>query len=407
MNKSLIVSIFLLLSFGLNSQSFKRCDYEKRHSQLSASPEFRAAADNFEQQVRGGRLQKSETVFLIPLVVHVVYKNFAENISTAQILSQIDVMNEDFRKRNADTTNVEPEFSIADSRIEFCLARRDPNGNVTTGINRVSTTLDNIGVTEQYHVIQPAWNPDHYLNIWVGDYGPDGGGNEILGGASPPGEPNRNRDGIMISFRAFGTSGTATAPYNHGRTTVHELGHWFNLYHPWGINSASCGDDDQVADTPNQDQVYFDCPPNPSMSCLSKDMLSNFMGYVDDQCMGNFSEGQKDRMRNSLVLQRPSLLLSKGCLAVGLDENQAILNSIQLFPNPANNEFTLAVNQNDAIKGAILKMYDLNGRIVFHKALEDNQKQYQIATDHLKAGIYLVQIIYAEAANTFKLSVQH
>ena len=349
--------------------------------------------------------QKSETVLLIPVVIHVIYKNAQENISLNQIMTQLDALNNDFRKRNADTTIIEPEFSKADVKIEFCLAKRDPQGNVTTGINRISTNIDNIGTSEQYYVIQPAWNRDLYLNIWVGDYGTDGQGNDILGRASPPGEPNANKDGVIINYKAFGTLGTAVSPYNKGRTTTHEVGHWLGLYHPWGVNGVSCADDDLVSDTPNQGVVYYNCPTNPRSSCGSKDMLSNYMGYVDDRCMANFSEGQKTRMRNTLVLQRSSILLSTGCLPVGIEEHQNPLSGISIFPNPVNDQLNFRLKE--GVGRLELKIYDLGGRIVLRKEIDSELGEFSISTDGIQEGIYLLELRSENSFHRSKLIVQH
>ncbi len=404
--KSAFLLIFLSLSVLLHAQSYQRCDYDRYLSELNRSEEFRRSTNELEEKLKKASKQKTENVFIVPVVVHVIYKNSTENISDAQILSQIDALNKDFRKLNTDTGLVEPEFSIADTKIEFCLAQRDPQGNITSGITRDSTNIDNIGTTDQYYVIRPAWDRNSYLNIWVGDYGTDGQGNDILGRSSPPNESNPNKDGVIITYRAFGTTGTASSPYNKGRTTTHEVGHWLGLYHPWGVNGVSCSDDDLVNDTPNQGQVYYDCPTNPRISCGTKDMLSNYMGYVDDACMANYSEGQKERMRNTLVIQRTNLLLSKGCLPVGLDEHKKG-RSFQVFPNPAKEQLNIQW-EGSIDEKAKIELIDIRGAIVYSCGMNERTKDIlKLNTTELENGIYVLRIRGEKWIDQTKVIIQH
>lgn len=409
MKNILLIVLVFIIGNDLKSQSIQRCHFDTYLNELESSIDFQKNKREFEEKQKRGNQQKSETVFLVPVVVHVIYKNSQENISESQILSQLTAMNLDFRKLNPDTAIVEPEFSTADSRIEFCLAKRDPLGNPTSGINRISTTLDDIGTSQQYFIIQPAWDRDHYLNIWVGDYGTDGQGNDILGSATPPGDPNVNKDGVFINYKAFGTQGTVVSPYNKGRTTTHEIGHWLGLYHIWGINTVSCLDDDQVTDTPNQGQIYFDdCANNPRSSCGSKDMLSNYMGYADDVCMGNFTEGQKDRMRNALVLQRPSLLLSKGCLPVGIEE-KAMELEVRVYPNPVNTLLQIEIGNDMPLGELSCILYDVSGKIRLQQRfpVKERNTNLKLDTHTLKEGIYFLEIRSKSRIYRSKLIVQH
>ncbi|MAY82945.1 MAG: zinc metalloprotease [Flavobacteriales bacterium] len=398
-----ILFLLLLSSLSTDAQTI-RCASASNWEKAMKNPDFIRLQEQFEEASSRAKVAKSQTVFIVPVVFHIIYKNATENISESQIMSQLDALNRDFRMRNADTTNVEPDFSKADVQIEFCLARRDPNGNQTNGITRDSTGLSNIGINDLYYIIRPAWDPDRYLNIWVGDYG-DINGNEVLGEATPPGHTPRAQDGVIITYRAFGTEGTATAPYNEGRTTTHEVGHWFNLLHPWGGGSIpTCNDGDMVADTPDQDAVYFNCPLNPSVSCGTKDMLSNYMGYVDDDCMGNFSEGQRDRMRNALVLLRPSILLSRGCLPVGLDEN-SLNDQLTIYPNPADEIIQIRLDEiNSPLDFAI---YSLDGKMVKSGSIPSGKTEYQLLTEDLNSGIYLLRIGDSESQITKKIILQH
>lgn len=264
----------------------------------------------------------SKTLITIPVVIHVVYRTNTGNISDAQIISQIDALNRDYRRMNTDTGNTPAVFKpvATDVGIQFCLASLDPNGNATTGIIRSQTTINNIGNTNSYYSTsaggQDIWNRNKYLNIWVCEIG---GG--TLGFAYQPGV-SASYDGVVIDYRYFGTMGTVTSPYNKGRTATHEVGHWFNLDHVWGPGNSSCTQDDGVSDTPMQQTANYGCPSHPHVSCSnSGDQFMNYMDYVDDNCMNMFSAGQKTRMLAAINSSRSGLLTSNGCSASALSAN--------------------------------------------------------------------------------------
>ncbi|WP_420459277.1 M43 family zinc metalloprotease [Neolewinella sp.] len=249
-------------------------------------------------------------ILTIPVIVHVVYRMSTENISDAQINSQIRVLNEDFRRLNADRTNTPADFrSVAtDSEIEFCL----------TQVNRVATTRTSFGTNDAVKSASTggadAINPQQSLNIWVCVIG-----GSILGYAQFPGGPSAT-DGVVLDYRYVGTTGTAQAPFNLGRTATHEVGHWLNLRHIWG--DGGCSVDDFVGDTPTAGGPNYTggaCTyPGPN-SCMPKgknsgadlpDMFQNYMDYSDDACMNLFTLGQKDRMWAAVSAARPELLSS-------------------------------------------------------------------------------------------------
>ena len=245
---------------------------------------------------------QTRAVVTIPVVVHVVYKTAAENISDAQVQSQIDILNADFRKLNADVSKVPTAFQslVADCEVQFCLAKRSPTGAVTTGINRVLTKKTsfstNNGVKTASGGGVAPWDATKYLNIWACTM--SGG---ILGYAQFPGG-SISTDGVVILNKAFGSTGTAAAPFNKGRTATHEVGHWLNLRHIWGDDSGACTGSDLVSDTPNQGAENYGCPAAGKASCSNGgDMFMNYMDYTNDACMFMFSAGQKARMQATLV----------------------------------------------------------------------------------------------------------
>lgn len=234
-------------------------------------------------------------IITIPVVVHVIYKSSSQNISDAQIQSQIDVLNEDFRKLNADAGNTPSEFSslAADVQVQFELASIDPNGNTTNGITRKYSSKTTWGTNDDMKKstkggVNP-WDTGKYLNMWICNIG---GG--TLGYAQFPGGPSAT-DGVVISPQYFGRTGDVSAPFDKGRTTTHEVGHYLNLRHIWG--DGGCGASDYVNDTPDADGPNYSCPSYPKSSCGSNDMFMNYMDYVDDACMYLFTSGQKNRMR--------------------------------------------------------------------------------------------------------------
>lgn len=221
----------------------------------------------------------------IPVYVHVIYNNSNENISDAQINSQIAVLNADFSASNNDVNNVPSEFAgvVANSDINFTLAgvTRKASSKTSWGTNDAMKYASNGGVD--------VVNPAGALNIWVCNIG---GG--ILGYAQFPGGPSAT-DGVVISPQYFGTTGYVSAPFDKGRTATHEVGHYLNLRHIWG--DGRCKQDDYVTDTPSSDGPNYGCPVYPTVNCQSTDMTMNYMDYTDDACMYMFSEGQKARMR--------------------------------------------------------------------------------------------------------------
>jgi hypothetical protein len=265
-----------------------------------------------QQIIAAGGGSRQGALIRIPVVVHVVYNTAAENLSTSQIQSQITVLNEDFRRMNADAGNTPASFLpvAADTEFEFCLATIDPTSNPTTGITRTPTANTSFSVSGNAVKFtaqggRDAWPRNSYLNIWVCDIG---GG--ILGYAQFPGG-SASTDGIVCDYLYFGRGGSAVFPFHLGRTATHEVGHWLNLRHIWG--DGGCGVDDGVADTPVSDQPNYGCTA--TVRCGSLDMVQNYMDYSDDGCMNLFTQGQKTRMQ---ALFNPggfrvSLLGSMGC----------------------------------------------------------------------------------------------
>lgn len=299
--RALVAFCLTLLGANLAAQSGRTCGTMSFLQQLLAqNPQASATMSAIEASTQAFIAQGApvgDVVRRIPVVVHVVWNTPAENISTAQVQSQIQVLNEDFRRTNPDASNTPSIWQpiAVDTEIEFCLATVDPLGNPTTGITRTQTSvtafsqsLDNVKFTAQGGI--NAWPSSQYLNIWVCDLS-----NTLLGYAQFPGSGPANTDGVVVLTTAFGRNGSATAPFNLGRTCTHEVGHWLNLRHIWGDNEPLCGDD-LVPDTPQANGPNYGCALSAS-SCGGANMVQNYMDYSDDACFNLFTAGQKNRMQ--------------------------------------------------------------------------------------------------------------
>jgi len=321
----------LLVSISLTTIAQERCGTEIHTENMMKKNASYAIARNkvnfqTEKWIKNHPNHSEKTIITIPIIVHVLWKTNTHNISDAQIQSQIDVLNEDYRRANIDKINTPNVWQTiaADSEIEFCLASTDQNGNPTTGIERIQTTHGKFGMNSDIHTSSAGgaddWPNDDYLNIWVCDIQ-----SGLLGYASPPSNWIGDGDGLVIGYQYFGRIGNVQAPYHKGRTATHEIGHWLNLDHIWG-GWGNCGND-QVNDTPKQEKENYSCPAfplNPN-SCnttnSSGDMFMNYMDYTNDACMNLFTNGQKTRMLAAINNYRSNMLSHNLCnTSVGLSE---------------------------------------------------------------------------------------
>jgi hypothetical protein len=271
---------------------------------LEKYPSFRASQMRLEgttdrRRDRKFDLKKAKIV-TIKTVVNVVYKTADQDVSNAQIKSQFTAMNKDFRATNPDRNQTPAPWVglVTDARLKFKLAK----------VTRTKTTKN--GFTHDDAVKKAStggiapFNPKTHLNVWVA---PLTGG--LLGYAQFPGGPPAT-DGVVINYQAFGTIGTAQAPFHKGRTATHEIGHYFNLRHIWG-DTPDCSGSDVVADTPNCAGPNVGAPTWPVVTCNNGpngDMFMNYMDYTDDPAMFLFTAQQVLRMRTALEAARSGLM---------------------------------------------------------------------------------------------------
>lgn len=301
MKKILLSAAFVLMLFSCQNEETGSANLEanavtKRscasqdvlEAQMKADPTLAIRMNEIEaftqKSILSGRLVNGKIE--IPVIVNVLYKTAAENISDAQIQSQIDVLNQDFNATNSDFNSVPSLFSgvAANVGITFVLEQ----------INRKATTKTSWGTRDAMKKTKQGGldptSPTTKLNMWACTIG---GG--ILGYAQFPGGSSAT-DGVVIDSKYFGLSGTASYPYNLGRTATHEVGHWMNLRHIWG--DATCGSD-LVSDTPTHNTANYGVPTYPHYSTCTGtpvEMTMNYMDYTDDRGMYMFSNGQKSRI---------------------------------------------------------------------------------------------------------------
>ena len=271
---------------------------------LERFPAFRAA----QMRLENTTLRRRETGFdaakvkivTIKTVVNVVYKTTEQNISDAQIKSQFKAMNKDFRATNPDKNQTPTPWKglVSDVRLQFKLVK----------VTRTQTTESGFGVDDAVKKASTGgiapFSPKTHLNLWVCAL--TGG---LLGYAQFPGGPEAT-DGVVINYRAFGTIGTAQAPFDKGRSATHEIGHYFNLRHIWG-DTPDCSGSDMVADTPNCAGPNFGTPTWPVVTCNNGpngDMFMNYMDYTDDKAMFMFTAQQVIRMQTALDTLRGGLI---------------------------------------------------------------------------------------------------
>ena len=399
-----------------NLSSKKNCGtVEFNNIQMERYPEFKMNREEIERFTKEYVLSENRSVVTIPVVFHVVHNTPEQNISDAQLMSQLEILNKDFNRLNADTGNTPGPFKplAANIQVQFCLAQRDPGGNATTGITRTMTSITEFAAedTSIYYSSlggKDIWNRDKYLNIYSCKLA-----GTLLGYAQFPGG-NPNTDGVVIGYNYMGNTGTVQPPNDLGRTASHEVGHWLNLFHIWGDEPA-CTQDDEVADTPLQGPESGGCPTFPMTDACTPGapgiMFMNYMDYSDDNCMNMFTLGQSVRMNAALSGPRVSLVTSDGCQSVGINQiGTEIPSSMKLaqnYPNPFNPSTKITFDISAGVRGPVkLAVYDNSGKEVaqlVNQNLQPGKYEYSFNGANLASGMYFYKLTAGDFVSTKKM----
>ncbi|HEU4717656.1 MAG TPA: M43 family zinc metalloprotease, partial [Bacteroidia bacterium] len=339
--KYFFAGVLMLALFHLPAQTGTANDFpscfsdELRMHKLAQDPGEPQRVDQMEQAILQWTLAANATrqmasVYVIPVVVHIIHNNGPENISNAQAQAGIQDMNDAFAN-----TGPYQDPNGVNTGIQFCLAQQDENGNFTTGIDRVVSPLTNVTVETDDAALKNLvrWDPTRYLNIWVvNDITSISAGPGVAGYAYLPTSHGMPEDGIVVEAHYFGTN------TDNSKVAVHEAGHYLGLYHTFEggcVNNNCLTDGDRVCDTPpDQSTAAVNCG-TPVNTCVSDeddlsannpfrpvsagglgdqpDQIANYMDYGFQSCQRLFTDGQKTRMITALTTTRASLLSSIGC----------------------------------------------------------------------------------------------
>ncbi|MFI5170899.1 MAG: M43 family zinc metalloprotease [Chitinophagales bacterium] len=397
---SVLISFLLLTNNLLLHAQIQKCYSTEYLNNLQfTNPESYKNIINTQKAISLVNAKITDEVYMIPVVVHIVYASEAENLDDVRVFTQMNVLNDDFRRLNADTVNTPDAFVpvAADCEINFCLASFDPDGNPTTGIIRTHSDVeewllgfsDNIKSTELGG--DDAWPASSYLNIWVCDL--QGG---VLGYSVSPGA-DPEVDGIVVDYKNFGLADVSSKPYDLGRTLTHEVGHWLGLNHIWGDDGGSCDGSDGCDDTPNQAGPSYGCLDFPALDTCSPEypgiMFMNYMDYSDDNCMNIFTNCQKNKMRTVVETYRASILTSAaGCNDIPpLPGNVA---EVLIYPVPSNGQFTVSIKNFAGTQNTMeIRIYDVLGQLIVEAAPEpaNNVAQF-FDLEGLAPGCYFVNV---------------
>lgn len=389
-----LLTILILLVICNQIAAQQVCSsFEYRQQQLQADHALSIKVDQVEQFIKQ---RTGSAAFLtgrqhlplitIPVVIHILYNNDDQNITDAFIATQMDVLNQAFRRLNADSVNTPSRFQAlaTDCDIEFKLAISDPQRRPTTGIIRKRTAVTQwVGDDQMKYNSKggsDAWPSDKYLNIWICNL------KWVAGYASfPGGDPAK--DGIVMNYGVF----------KWQKTTVHEAGHWMGLRHIWG--DSDCGDD-LIDDTPKQSTGTYGCPSGIRSTCSNGpkgDMYMNYMDVTDAGCTNLFTEGQKMRMRTVFDPGGPriSLLSSYALLPptnfeipVPVPEEKPVTLSLHMYPNPAATEVTLDLSYDTRWIGNTVRVTSVQGAQLIQSQI--TSKILTINVSSLKPGIYFI-----------------
>ncbi len=417
MKKPLLYSLLACSLFAGNVISQTTPVAKKRTCGAHSLPaEFETWLQSVQHQQSAA---KSAAVhFTIPVVVHIIHNGEAVgtglNISDAQVISQIEALNRDYNKLNADTTIIPAVWKsvAANCEITFCLAKVDPTGAVmpSPGIDRVNRNTKGFTAgpyTEDYNdnTVKPKtiWNTNDYLNMWCEDLGddlygyatfPNPSGTTVTGLSAPYG--TATTDGVVIAYKTFGTIGDLDSRFAEGGIVTHETGHWLGLRHIWG--DSNCGND-YCNDTPPAKADNNGCFTFPyhkntcTGNATNGEMFMNYMDYSDDPCIAMFTNDQKARMQAILSgsAMRKKQATSIKCNLPTAISTESIANAIAVYPNPSTDLLYISLPTGLDVHAINITLVDALGRIVKSEVVQ-NKQELSIDLNALSQGVYHLQI---------------
>ena len=388
------------------------------------------------------RLIKSKTqanpedsiAYLVPVVFHVVWDSIQigrltveTNVHDSLIREQIAVLNEDYGRYG---NGFNDDSVGADTRIRFALARRDPDGNPTSGITRqYNPEASRVALNDERKLKNLVrWDTRRYLNIWVvadivasDTADPSGGNPGVIGGYAylPQNHAGDNVDGIVVRWEQVGRGGRFRAQLGvEGRTTTHEAGHYFGLLHPWGPNENSgCREDDGLDDTPTcsgyQSALEYDSCGKELIQCGNRRMTENYMDYTPDSCKNIFTQQQRRLMRLRIRQFRTSLVSEENMLRTGLFETfqqltpDARRDVVRIYPNPVEDRKIRLYASLEEPKTISLELLGPGGRQYFQQHFAKVETDVLEATlPAMRPGIYLYRLQYGQGTKTGKLLIR-
>lgn len=429
--RSVLMSCSLLLtSFYGSAQTatLPKCGYAAVIEKYEQTfPGFKHAQDTYFEEVAQKAHNKKKTtgiIYQIPIVFHVVYNAAAQNIDDSCILNQLQILNDAYRNKHADTGKTRAIFKpfAADAEIQFILATKDPNGNPTTGITRSLTNIPKFGdllalYSNNFDSVErikstaqggmDPWPTTEYLNIWIADMSDPNYGIALLGYATPPLNPLPPNwptgsfpplaDGVVLQYQTVGNNNPNAGDLQGlslaGRTAVHEVGHYLGLRHIGG-DAQTCGQStDGIGDTPTMlqsTQIANACQSATANSCTvgitdTVDMWENYMDYSNDICQTLFTHGQVALMKDVVENQRSTLADSMGVTTeVKSTETD---QKFTLYPNPANTiiyiDYPGKINSCSILNMMGQTIQTIDGSTI---------RKHEIQLNNLVPGTYILQL---------------
>ena len=426
-----IICMLSTLNIGYAQQSkyrhYKTMDYMKEIKNLN--PEAKDNAAKFEREKTKFKRLHNHKDIIIPIVFHVLYQNANQQISESLIAEQINILNDDFAGFTQDkfiTENNEEDrrklgqykSKKADTRIQFCLPRKDPNNKKTTGVNYISTETE---IWADYYSIKTEgsgmhpWNPSEYLNVWVGNLEE---GN--AGFAQMPGGPDAY-DGIVIDYEYIQDINVPESPYDGGHTLTHLVGNFLGLYPLWG--ESRC-EDDYVSDTPIHNAPHFSCKNNRHLSSCGShpiEMINNFMDNTNDDCLEMFTPGQMVRMQTFLSPDGLRAGLASHNTKCVKEDNleefhveQLMIESlnngvkkldVRLIPNPVSTLLSVKIsNTNNEHLRSRIQVRSITGKVKLTQNISDSF--FELDVHDYSSGAYYLLVENSKGFAVVKFIVQ-